>query len=50
LCVKYDTAWLQHNKILRAMADQELVYLVQGKIQIDGSYIVGDSRAASRGC
>jgi hypothetical protein len=36
LDVKYDTAWLLHNKILRAMADREDAYLLQGKIQIAG--------------
>jgi len=35
--VKYDTAWLLHNKILRAMADREDAYLLRGKIQIVAS-------------
>ena len=33
LGVKVDTAWLLHNKILRAMADREEAYLLRGKIQ-----------------
>ena len=42
LGVKYDTAWLLHNKILRAMADREEAYLLRGKIQIDDSYLGGE--------
>jgi transposase-like protein len=38
----YDTAWLLHNKILRAMADREEAYLLRGKIQIDDSYLGGE--------
>jgi hypothetical protein len=40
--VKVDTAWLLHNKILRAMADREEAYLLRGKIQIDDSYLGGE--------
>jgi len=32
LRVKYDTAWLLHNKILRAMTEREEAYLLQEKI------------------
>jgi hypothetical protein len=39
LGVKYDTAWLLHKKILRAMADREEAYLLQGKILMDDSYL-----------
>ena len=42
LGVKYDTAWLLHNKILRAMADREEAYLLRGKVQIDDSYLGGE--------
>jgi len=42
LGVKYDTAWLLHNKILRAMTEREEVYLLRGKIQIDDSYLGGE--------
>ena len=42
LGVKVDTAWLLHNKILRAMADREEAYLLRGKIQIDDSYLGGE--------
>jgi len=40
--VNYDTAWLLHNKILRAMANREDVYLLRGKVQIDDSYLGGE--------
>jgi hypothetical protein len=42
LGVNYDTAWLLHHKILRAMADREDVYLLRGKVQIDDSYLGGE--------
>jgi transposase-like protein len=42
LGVKYDTSWLLHNKILRAMADREEHYLLRGKIQIDCAYLGGE--------
>ena len=42
LGVKYDTAWLLHNKILQAMAEREEAYLLREKIQIDDSYLVGE--------
>jgi hypothetical protein len=32
LGVSTDTAWLLHNKILRAMAEREKAYLLRGKI------------------
>jgi hypothetical protein len=47
--VKYDTAWLLHNKILRAMADREEAYLLRGKIQIDDSYLGGELPGGSAG-
>ena len=41
LGVNYDTAWLLHNKILRAMTEWE-AYLLRGKIQMDDSYFGGE--------
>ncbi len=38
----YDTTWLLHNNILRAMADREESYLLRGKVQIDDSYLGGE--------
>ena len=51
LGVKYDTAWLLHNKILRAMTEQEEAYLLQGNIQMDDAYLGGERLGgkASRG-
>ena len=39
--MKYDTAWLLHNKILRAMTEREEANLLRRKIQIDDSYLSG---------
>jgi hypothetical protein len=43
LGVKYDTAWLLHNTILRAMADREEAYLLRGKIQIDAAVSLNEA-------
>jgi len=45
LGVMVDTVLLLQNKILRAMADREEPFLLQGKIQIDDSFFGGNSRA-----
>jgi transposase-like protein len=42
LGVNYDTAWLLHNKILRAMSEREEAYLLRGKIQMDDAYLGGE--------
>ncbi len=42
LGVNYDTAWLLHHKILRAMADREDAYVLLGKVQIDDSDLGGE--------
>jgi transposase-like protein len=42
LGVKYDTAWLMHNKILRAMSEREEAYVLRGKIQLDDAYLGGE--------
>ena len=39
LGVKYDTAWLLRNKILRAMTEREDAYVLWGKIKIDDAYL-----------
>jgi hypothetical protein len=31
--VNYDTAWLLHNKIMKAMSEREDSYVLLGKIQ-----------------
>jgi hypothetical protein len=40
--VKYDTAWLLHNKILRAITEREDAYVLRGKIQMDDAYLGGE--------
>ena len=42
LGVKYDTAWLLHNKILRAMTEREEAYQLQGMVQMDDSCLRGE--------
>jgi hypothetical protein len=49
LGVNYDTAWLLHNKILRAMSEREEVYLLQGKIQLDDAYLGGERLGGKAG-
>jgi len=39
LGVNYDTAWLLHNKIMRAMSEREESYVLLGKIQMDDAYL-----------
>jgi hypothetical protein len=47
--VNYDTAWLLHNKILRAMTEREEAYLLRGNIQMDDSYLGGELPGGSQG-
>ena len=42
LGVNYDTAWLLHNKILRAMSEREDAYVLRGTIQMDDAYLGGE--------
>jgi len=49
LGVNYDTAWLLHNKILRAMSDREEAYLLRGKIQMDDAYLGGERPGGKAG-
>jgi len=35
LGVNYDTAWLLHNKIMKAISEREDSYVLLGKIQMD---------------
>ena len=49
LGVKYDTAWLLHNKILRAMSEREEAYLLRGKIQMDDAYLGGEHPGGKAG-
>jgi len=49
LGVKYDTAWLLHNKILRAMTEREEAYVLRGKIQMDDAYLGGERPGGKAG-
>jgi len=49
LGVKYDTAWLLHNKILRAMSEREESYILRGKIQLDDAYLGGERPGGKAG-
>lgn len=49
LDVNYDTAWLLHSKILRAMTKWEEDYLLQGKIQVDDAYLGGERPGGKAG-
>jgi len=49
LGVKYDTAWLLHNKILRAMSEREDAYVLRGKIQMDDAYLGGERPGGKAG-
>ena len=47
--VKYDTAWLLHNKILRAMTDREDAYVLRGEIQMDDAFLGGERPGGKAG-
>ena len=49
LGVNYDTAWLLHNKILRAMTEREEAYLLRGMILIDDAYLGGQRPGGNAG-
>ena len=49
LGVNYDTAWLLHNKILRAMSEREEAYVLRGKIQMDDAYLGGERPGGKAG-
>jgi transposase-like protein len=49
LGVNYDTAWLLHNKILKAMSERDEVDLLRGKIQIDDAYLGGERPGGKAG-
>ena len=49
LGVNYDTAWLLHNKIMRAMTVREESYVLLGKIQMDDAYLGGERPGGKSG-
>ena len=49
LGVNNDTAWLLHNKTLRAMSEGEKTYILRGKIQPDDTYLGGERPGGKTG-
>jgi len=49
LDVNYDTAWLLHNKILKAMSDRDDAYALRGKIQMDDASLGGERPGGKAG-
>ena len=49
LDVNYDTAWLLHNKVLKAMSDRDDAYVLRGKIQMDDAYLGGERPGGKAG-
>ena len=46
--MNYDTAWLLHNKILRAVSERE-AYVLRGKIQMDDACLGGERSGGKAG-
>ena len=42
LGVSWNTAWLVHSKITRAMSERKDSYVLRGKVQIDDAYLSGE--------
>jgi transposase-like protein len=42
LGVTCNTAWLVHSKIMRSMCERDEAYVLQGRVQIDDSYLGGE--------
>jgi hypothetical protein len=49
LGVAYNTAWMLHSKILRAMSERDDCYVLQGKVQIDDAYFGGERPGGKAG-
>jgi hypothetical protein len=49
LVVSYPTAWLLHQKIIRAMDSKEAAYLLDGTVQFDDAYLGGESSGGKAG-
>jgi transposase-like protein len=49
LGVAYNTAWMLHNKILRAMSERDESYVLQGRVQIDDAYFGGERPGGKAG-
>jgi hypothetical protein len=46
LGVSYPTALMLHHKIMHAMGEREKLYVLSGQVQIDDSYLLGNSLVA----
>jgi transposase-like protein len=49
LGVAYNTAWMLHSKIMRAMSEQDDDYVLKGKVQIDDAYFGGERPGGKAG-
>lgn len=49
LGVAYNTAWMLHSKILRAMSEWDDCYVLQGKVQMDDAYFGGEHPGGKAG-
>jgi hypothetical protein len=49
LGVAYNTAWMLHSKILRAMSERNDCYVLQGKLQMDDAYFGGECPGGKAG-
>jgi len=49
LGVAYNTAWMLHSKILRAMSERDECYVLHGKVQMDDAYFGGERLGGKAG-
>lgn len=49
LGVSYPTAWLMHHKIMSAMAAQDAMHPLSGKVQVDDAYLGGEHAGGKPG-
>ena len=49
LGVAYNTAWMLHSKILRAMSERDECYVLHGTIQMDDAYFGGERPGGKAG-
>jgi hypothetical protein len=49
LGVAYNTAWMLHSKILRAMSERDECCVLQGKVQMDDAYFGGERPGGKAG-
>ena len=49
LGVSYPTAWLIHHKLMRAMAQREARYVLEGQVHVDDAYLGGERSGGTAG-